>query len=99
MAMHARLRGPSVCTCPHAQPQPCTHAHGFTPPQYTLPLERDPESGTWVGSTHLTPGQYCYQYVLDTRAAHNPDEECGVYPGRGVVNVVGARVWGPPHDA
>jgi hypothetical protein len=43
----------------------------------------------WSGSTHLRPGQYCYQYILDHRVAHNPQEEAGVYPGRGVVNMVG----------
>jgi hypothetical protein len=56
--------------------------------QYSLPLARDPDTLDWVGSTHLRAGQYCYQYILDQRVAHNPQEEAGVYPGRGVVNMV-----------
>ncbi|KAL6753958.1 sucrose-6F-phosphate phosphohydrolase-domain-containing protein [Haematococcus lacustris] len=58
--------------------------------QYSMPLERDMHTGSWVGSTHLRPGQYCYQYILDQRAAHNEEEEAGVYPGRGVVNMAWA---------
>lgn len=58
--------------------------------QYSLPLERDKATGQWVGCTHLKPGQYCYQYILDARMAHNTAEEAGVYPGRGVVNMAWA---------
>jgi 1,4-alpha-glucan branching enzyme len=55
---------------------------------YSLPLEKDPSTGQWVGCTHLKPGQYNYQYILDQRISHNTAEEAGVYPGRGVINMV-----------
>ncbi|KAF5835213.1 sucrose-6F-phosphate phosphohydrolase-domain-containing protein [Dunaliella salina] len=54
---------------------------------YSMPLKRNPATGTWVGSMQLRPGRYNYQYVLDSRITHNPAEECGIVQGRGVVNV------------
>lgn len=54
---------------------------------YSMPLKRDPATGTWVGSVQLRPSRYNYQYVLDSRITHNPEEECGIVQGRGVVNV------------
>jgi len=55
--------------------------------QYMLPLAKDPSTGMWRGATHLRPGQYCWQYVLDGRVVHDPDTESGLYPGRGLVNM------------
>lgn len=68
----------------------CT-ASAYRTPQYTLLLTFDPSTSLWRGSTHLRPGQYCWQYILDGRVVHNEEEDNGLYPGRGLVNMVCAR--------
>lgn len=31
------------------------------PPQYSMPLKRDPATDNWVGCVQLAPNRYCYQ--------------------------------------